>query len=168
MDTVKAVPDLGDVVDVVAGSGVSTALKKDGTVWVWGANWNGQFGDGKRTDPPGPNHGWEMVPQRVAGVAGVVAIASGFTGRHTLALLGDGTLRGWGNTDWGQIGAGAAATFQLRPVMPKIAGVKAVFAAGNNSFAVTTDGRFWAWGSGRPAEWPLKRDTRFPEVISVP
>jgi len=72
------------------------------------------------------------------------AISLGITGRHTLVLLKDGTLRGWGNTDWGQIGAGVSGTFQPKPVTPKITGVKAVFAAGNNSFAARTDNTFWA------------------------
>jgi alpha-tubulin suppressor-like RCC1 family protein len=165
MDAAEAVPGLTDVTAVAAGLGVSTVLKRDGTVWAWGCNWHGQFGNGTRTDPPGVNNGWELVPQKVAGVAGVTAIAVG-AGRQTLALLKDGTLRGWGNTDWGQIGAGVSATFQARPVTVRLAGVRAVFAAGNNSFAVKTDGTFWAWGSGGRGEWPFQVNTKIPVEVS--
>lgn len=162
MDQAAEVPGLADVIAVAAGNGVSTALKKDGTVWVWGANWHGQFGNGARTDPPGTTSGFELVPQRVPGVSGVTALTVGLTGRHTLVLLKDGTLRGWGNTDWGQLGAGVAETYQLMPVIPKIAGVKTILAAGNQSFAVKSDGSVWVWGAGGPRSWPLKANTKLP------
>lgn len=167
MDEAAEVPGLADVVAVAAGHGVSTALKKDGSVWVWGANWHGQFGNGQRTDPPGTNSGFELVPQRVAGVANVAALAVGITGRHTLVLLKDGSLRGWGNTDWGQLGAGVAATFQPAPVTPKIAGVQSIMAAGNQSFAIRSDGSLWAWGAGGPRDWPLKAHTKLPLRLDI-
>jgi alpha-tubulin suppressor-like RCC1 family protein len=167
MDQAAEVPGLADVIGVAAGQGVSTALKKDGTVWVWGANWHGQFGNGSRTDPPGMTSGFELVPQRVPGVSGVTALAVGLTGRHTLVLLKDGTLRGWGNTDWGQIGAGVAATFQLTPVVPKITGVKTILAAGNHSFAIKSDGSVWGWGEGGPRSWPLKANTPLPARLEL-
>jgi len=167
MDQAAEVPGLADVIAVAAGAGVSTALKKDGTVWVWGANWHGQFGNGSRTDPPGMTSGFELVPQRVPGVSGVTALSVGLTGRHTLVLLKDGTLRGWGNTDWGQIGAGAAATFQPTPVIPKITGVKTILAAGPHSFAVKSDGSVWGWGQGGPRRWPLKANTPLPVQLEL-
>jgi alpha-tubulin suppressor-like RCC1 family protein len=165
LDTVGEVQGLSGVTAIAAGLGVASALKKDGTVWAWGANWNGQFGNGDRTGPPGPNHGYQLVPQQVPGVANVTAIALG--GRHTLALLKDGTLRGWGNTDWGQLGAGVSGTFQLRPVTPKITGVKAVFATGNNSIAVRNDNTLWMWGGGGPNEWPLPVNTKLPVQVEL-
>ena len=102
------------------------------------------------------------------GVTNVVAISAASNGRHVMVLLKDGTLRAWGNTDWGQIGAGLTATFQPAPVTPKIAGVKTVFAVGNNTFAVKQDGSFWGWGSGGREEWPFAANTRLPTAITVP
>lgn len=162
LDTPGEVPGLTGVVQVVAGAGVSTALKKDGTVWVWGSNWQQQFGFPAPTDQPGPTRGWVLEPQQVPGLTGVVQIAVGLTGRHTLALLKDGTLRVWGNTDWGQLGTGAGPGFQPRPVAIQINGVAAVFANGNNTFAVKTDGTLWAWGTGGPGEFPLTSYVRVP------
>jgi alpha-tubulin suppressor-like RCC1 family protein len=95
-------------------------------------------------------------------------MSAGFGGRHVLVLLKDGTLRGWGNTDWGQLGAGVSGTFQLSPVTPKLAGVHAVFAIGNNSFAVKNDGSFWGWGSGGQGRWPFTANTKVPTAISLP
>ncbi len=168
IDAAGEVPGLTGVIAIVAGNGVSTALKSDGTVWVWGANWHGQFGNGERTNPPGMDSGYELVPQKVAGIAGVVEIAVGLTGRHTLVRLKDGTVRGWGNTDWGQIGAGVASTFQERPVTPRISGVSAIFAAGNDSFAVKADGSLWIWGSGDRGSWPLEKNTSVPVPLPLP
>lgn len=160
LDSPGEVPGLGDVIQVVAGLGISTALKKDGTVWVWGSNWQQQYGFPAPTDQPGPDRGWQLTPQQVPGITGAVEIALG--GRHTLVRLKDGTLRVWGNTDFGQLGTGAGPGYQPRPVSVKIAGVARVFAAGNNSFAVRTDGSFWAWGSGARGEWPLTAHVRVP------
>lgn len=167
MNTAEEVPGLSDVIIAVAGSGVSTAVKKDGSVWVWGANWHSQFGFGVRTDPPGVNYGYNLTPQQVPGLAGVKTIALGLTGRQTLALMNDGTVRFWGNNDWGQGGTGAGPGFQQRPVAIKIAGVKALFGCGNNSFAVRNDGSLWAWGIGDPGSWPLKANTRLPARLAL-
>ncbi|MGE0812701.1 MAG: RCC1 domain-containing protein [Vicinamibacterales bacterium] len=162
LDNPGEIPGLTDVVQAVAGAGISTAVKKDGTVWVWGSNWQQQFGFPAPTVQPGPDRGFVLEPQQVPGLTTVTAVALGVNGRHTLALLKDGTLRVWGNQDWGQAGTGAGPGYHPRPLTPKIAGVAAVFAAGNNSFAVLRDGTLWAWGSGGAGQFPLTSNVRVP------
>jgi len=158
------VPAVRNVAAVAAAGDVSLVLKRDGTVWVWGSNGQGQFGNGQRTSHP--SVGTTSVPQQVPGIANAVALSAG--GRHVLVLLGDGTLRGWGNTDFGQIGAGMTAGFQLSPVIPKLAGVKAVFAVGSSSFAVKADGSFWGWGTGDRGRWPFQASTKVPTPVTLP
>ena len=46
--------------------------------------------------------------------------------------------------------------------------VKAVFAVGNNTFAVKNDGTFWGWSSGATGQWPLNADARLPSAIALP
>ena len=58
------------VVAVAGGYAHSLALKTDGTVWAWGANYAGQLGDGS-----GKRH---RRPVQVVGLTDVVAIAAGF------------------------------------------------------------------------------------------
>ena len=153
-------------VDIASTGEAQLALLRDGTVWAWGYNTQGLWGTGERADTSDPER-WRAAPQPVPGVRQAVALVAGTAGRHALVLLRDGTLRGWGNSDWGQIGAGADGDFQLKPVTPKISAVARVWAGGNNSFALTRDGRFWAWGASQegtgllgvqnkvPVSWPL-------------
>jgi alpha-tubulin suppressor-like RCC1 family protein len=56
--------------------------------------------------------------------------------------------------------------FQERPVTVRISGVKAVFATGNSSFAVKTDGTLWAWGAGGRGDWPLQVHTKIPVMVT--
>ncbi len=158
------VPGLTGVV-AVAASGVAVALKNDGTVWVWGKNTQAQFGNGRRTDD---DHTTTPVP--IPKVANVTAIAAALTGRHILALQKSGTVLAWGNSDWGQGGAGIAGREQATPLPIKLTGTKAVFAAGNNSFAVRHDGSLWIWGLGSsyPRVWPMRKNTAIPVRLDIP
>jgi hypothetical protein len=83
----------------------TVALKTDGTVWAWGANFDGQLGDNTTTN--------RAVPVQVVGpggtgfLAGVSSVAGG--GAHTVAVKADGTVWCWGKNDSGQIGDRAMA-----------------------------------------------------------
>src|SRR5205823_835287 len=81
---------------LAGGNWSSFAVKSDGTVWAWGANDQGQLGDGTTTN--------RTTPVQVTGLTGVTAIAAG--GWHTLALKSDGTIWGWGGNWAGQLGDG--------------------------------------------------------------
>lgn len=164
-DKPKQVDGISDVIAVAAGLGVSTAVKRDGTVWVWGSNWQGQFGNGLTT--PQPIHGGlknqiQLAPVQVAGIANAVAVTSGLAGRHTIVLLKDGSLRGWGNSDWGQLGGGVSGQHQPRVMTPRLTGVKTVFAVHNNTYAIKTDGSVWIWGASFTGGFPLKAQARLP------
>jgi len=160
------VPGLANIKAVAASGDVSFAVKSDGRVLVWGTNGQGQFGNGLRTGHP--SVGTQSAPQPVPGISNVAAISAASSGRHVFVLLEDGTLRGWGNTDFGQLGAGVTGTFQLKAVTPKIANVKSVFAVGNSTFVVKTDGSFWGWGYGTRGRWPFAANIAVPTLVSLP
>ena len=150
-------------IDIASVGGARLALLRDGSVWAWGYNMQGLWGNGERADTSDPER-WRAKPQPVPGVRQAVALATGDLGRHALVLLRDGTLRGWGNSDWGQLGAGVAGDAQLKAVAPKISGVVQVWAGGNNSFALTRDGRFWAWGAEQSGTGLLGTQSKVPVV----
>ena len=132
------VSGLSGVQAIVAGTAHALALKNDGTVWAWGANSNGQLGDGTGTDRSTP-------VQVTGGMAGVTALAAGVT--HSLAAKNDGTVWAWGGNDAGQLGDGST-TDHSTPVQVSGGLVGAVgLAAGTyHSLAVKNDGTVWAWG----------------------
>lgn len=113
----------------------SLVLATDGTVWTWGNNDSGQLGDGTTEN--------RNLPAQVSGLTGVAAVAGGGgrnefgPGGHTLALLRDGTLRGWGLNDAGQLGDGTTDN-RVRPVAVRgLSGVTKIVAGGGYSMALT-------------------------------
>ncbi|MDM8525866.1 hypothetical protein QUF80_21035 [Desulfococcaceae bacterium HSG8] len=90
------VSGIGNVVAVAGGRKYTMALRNDKTVWAWGANSQGQLGDGT-TDENG-------VPVQVASLDNVTAIAGGAL--HKIAVRNDGTIVGWGANYNGQLGNG--------------------------------------------------------------
>jgi alpha-tubulin suppressor-like RCC1 family protein len=102
------VSGLTGVTAVAAGSNHSLARKSDGTLRAWGDNGFGQVGDGSTT--------WARYsPVQVSGITSATAIGAGTN--HSLAVLSDGTARGWGHNVDGQIGDGTAGR-QFDPISP--------------------------------------------------
>jgi alpha-tubulin suppressor-like RCC1 family protein len=133
------------VVTIAAGFSHSVAVKADGTVLAWGNNASGQLGDGTTTQ--------RNTPVQVSGLgvgSGVVAVAGGSGGLHTLALKSDGTVLAWGNNATGQLGDGTTTSRttpnQVTGLGPG-SGVVAIAAGGSHSLALRADGTVLAWGS---------------------
>jgi alpha-tubulin suppressor-like RCC1 family protein len=138
----------------IAGGGEdSLALLSDGSVRSWGYNGWGTLGDGSQTGPESCfSHLFlcSTKPVEVTGLKEVAGVALGW--RHGLAVLKDGTVRGWGWNDRGQLGNGpqeGASTISRAPVeVPGLTEVAAVAAGGNHSLALLKNGTVMAWGGG--------------------
>jgi alpha-tubulin suppressor-like RCC1 family protein len=95
------------------------ALKSDGTVWAWGANEQGQIGNGTAGNRL-------TAPAKVSTPAGVTAIASGeaFNG---YAVAAGGTVWSWGDNLNGNLGVPGAGRQSSVPVqVPNLSGVSKV------------------------------------------
>jgi alpha-tubulin suppressor-like RCC1 family protein len=140
------------IVDIAAGSRHALALTADGAVFAWGNGQAGQLGIGDlpivnfKTRPP-DIHYFVPYPIQVPGLADVVAISAGMD--FSLALLKDGTIRGWGENNYGQLGDGTTET-RRRPVAARgITNAIAIGAGGlDYSVALLKDGTVATWGRG--------------------
>lgn len=141
------------VVAVAAGNEHSVALCTDGTVAAWGANGNGQLGNGTRTSSNVP-----VAVTRSGVLAGrtVVAIAAG--GYFSLALCADGKPVAWGTGGNGQLGNSTLGSESNVPVNVTTTGalagklVAAISTGHAHALALCTDGTLVAWGSNNRKE----------------
>ncbi|MBC7247148.1 MAG: hypothetical protein H5T73_05140 [Actinobacteria bacterium] len=133
-----SVSGLSGAVAVAAGGYHSLALMGDGTVRAWGANFNGELGNGT-------TGGLSNVPVSVSGLSGAVAVEAGMN--HSLALMGDGTVRAWGANFNGQLGNGNNTSSNVPVQVAGLSGAVAVAAGGYHSLALMGDGTVRAWGA---------------------
>ena len=113
-------------------------IKTNDTAWCWGANSNGQLGDGTSgTD--------RLSPVEVSGSATWKAISAG--GTHSCGLKTDGTAWCWGRNNGGQVGDNTSGTDRLSPVeVSGSATWKSISAGRSHSCGVKTDNTAWCWG----------------------
>jgi alpha-tubulin suppressor-like RCC1 family protein len=101
----------------------TTAIKTDGTLWLWGGNAFGQLGDNSITYRSSPI-------QTVAGGTNWKQVAGGL--RHTAAVKTDGTLWTWGLNNHGQLGDNTVAA--------KSSPIQTV--SGGTNWKLVTSGRY--------------------------
>jgi alpha-tubulin suppressor-like RCC1 family protein len=143
----------------------SLALLKDGTVMASGINEIGEVGDGTDKRRLAPVHVCATgVTECSAGpyLQEVIAVAAGVD--HSLALLKDGTVVGWGDDYQGQLGIGTEATESAvpahvctvseSPCKPEhfLSEVTAIAAGGFHSLALLKNGTVVAWGLNTKGE----------------
>jgi alpha-tubulin suppressor-like RCC1 family protein len=157
---------LKDVVSIATVFGATVAVTRDGRAWSWGDNSQAGLGNGLITSPSDPGH---PTPQPVTGITDAVEVKAGSYGRHFIVRRRNGTLIGWGNSDWGQLGAGITGFHQPAPKAIALPGVEAYWLGGNFSFARTADGRIWFWGEKSGAQGLLgaKGQQSVPAIVPM-
>ncbi|MBK7578370.1 MAG: hypothetical protein IPI24_13235 [Ignavibacteria bacterium] len=127
---------------IACGYDHSLALTEDGKLWAFGSNAWGQLGVGDNANRTTPTE----VP-KPAGVSSWTAVWAG--AYHSIALGNDGKLYAWGWNFYGQLGT-ANTTQQVSPVAvlssAQMGAVNRVSAGYGTTYAITTDGKLFAWG----------------------
>ena len=149
---------------VLATGGASTVLatKTDGTLWGWGSNLRGQFGN--NTSGPGANY---SSPVQVPGTTWDRPINVG--GDVSLVLKTDGTLWGMGRNEVGELGINNINSISS-PV--QIPGTTWKDGAGKQGrmFAIKTDGTLWAWGTNSQGSLGLNESStiHYSSPVQIP
>jgi alpha-tubulin suppressor-like RCC1 family protein len=126
---------------VSCGDNNTAAIKTDGTLWTWGANFFGALGT---NDATGSNHRTTPVTT-FAGGTNWKQVNCGLY--HTSAIKTDGTLWNWGRNGEGQLGVNDTNN-RCTPVTTFLGGNnwKQVSAGALYTAAIKTDGTLWTWG----------------------
>jgi uncharacterized repeat protein (TIGR02059 family) len=140
------------VTAIALGGKHSCALITGGSVKCWGDNASGQLGNGSTTDRTTAVDVHTSSSSSTA-ISGVSAIALG--GDHSCALTTGGSVKCWGENNFGQLGNGST-TRQTTAVdvhtssssSTAISGVSAIALGDTHSCALTTTGGVKCWGRG--------------------
>ncbi len=121
-----------------AGNSHTAAIDKNGRVWTWGNNFQGQLGDNSITS--------RRTPVSVAGTTKTFCqIMSGFS--HTAAIDKNGRVWAWGSNASGQLGDNTVVS-KITPI--SILGATKTFCkiggTANYTVAIDKNGLVWAWG----------------------
>jgi alpha-tubulin suppressor-like RCC1 family protein len=134
-------PGPGRAVGVAVGDAHTCALLVTGRVACWGANANGQLGDGTTAD--------SAAPALVPGLTGVVEVRA--AAADTCAVLADGTARCWGAGTSGQLGDGSSADSSTPVAVGTLQGVVAI-RPGPHACALLATGAAACWGANASGE----------------
>jgi len=126
---------------VACGSNYTTAIKTDGTLWIWGGNGNAVLGINEYSAAP------RSTPVTTfAGGTNWKQVATSF--ETVAAIKTDGTLWVWGRNVYGQLGINNTLII-CTPVTTFAGGTnwkQVTVGTSENMAAIKTDGTLWTWG----------------------
>lgn len=135
------------VSQISAGASHVLAVASDGSLWAWGGNASGQFGDGTNISSP--------TPKRLDALwgSGVRVVQASAGKSSSTAVDSDGAVWTWGYGSSGLLGRGQLASSSVVPKRVDALwdqGVRGTQATMNEQHAmvVASDGSVWSWGYG--------------------
>ncbi|HEX3356371.1 MAG TPA: hypothetical protein VHS31_05250 [Tepidisphaeraceae bacterium] len=133
------------VTAVACGADHNLAIQ-NGTVFAWGWGQAGELGNGA-------NPFIQTTPQPVTGLdSGVTKIAAGY--EHSLALR-NGNVYSWGADSLGTPVNNVLADHLTPFLVPGLSNIVDVAASFNSSYALSSDGSLWVWGTNTYGELGL-------------
>lgn len=120
---------------------LKTTFTNKGALWAWGNNQYGQLGDGTVVS--------KSSPIRIGTLTDWVDIRSDdgtVTDGKAVAIRDDGTIYGWGENSYGNIGNGTVTNKSSPVQIGALTTWKFVTENDQSAYAIKTDGSLWAWG----------------------
>jgi len=136
---------LGAVMAPSAVAAVPATQDQDATFYAWGANYNGQSGNGTA-----PNSN-SYAPQAISMPGGVAPVGVAVGYQFDLALGADGQVYSWGDDSLDELGDTTSVSRTKPQAISLPGGISAVsIAAGDDyALAVGADGQIYYWGTLR-------------------
>ncbi|GAM33567.1 hypothetical protein TCE0_011r00558 [Talaromyces pinophilus] len=143
------IPDVKDIIKLVAGAQHVLALTSNGAVFSWGNNEQNQLG--RRMINRHHDHPW-LVPAQCSLPRGITDVSAGIY--HSFAIHKSGQLYAWGSNNFGQTGifqsAGQSDAVILYPTpvpsLGKGSGIVSVTGGKDHSLALNNKGQCLTWG----------------------
>lgn len=163
-EVLTEVAGIDDAIDLDVGGAHACAVRRDGSVWCWGAGQQGQLGDGMfATNQVWPGSADDCRSAPVGGhldrpVAGRATVAPALRlpsatqvsagWEHTCAVTHTGDVWCWGSNDHGQLGTGDTMNRAAPIQVEGIGGIAQVTAGSDVTCARNERGDVWCWGDG--------------------
>ena len=132
--SLRRIGNESDWIDVASSEYHSLAIKSDGTLWAWGANFSYQLGDGTNITSPTP------VPSIPGNDWKQVAVG----GASSFALKDEGTLWAWGGR---YLGTGDNKDRTNAVQIGTSSNWVKIWAGDIQTVGLQSDGSLWFWGS---------------------
>jgi len=152
---------LGSGVKAISASASFTcALLADGSMKCWGANTNGQLGNG--------GHGEAIIPVTVKGLTEEVTAMATSKAGHVCAILKSGGLMCWGWNESGQLGNGSTKESTLPSPVKGVSDVAVVALGYVHTCVLERDGEAFCWGEGESGQLddPAMKNSYIPVAVS--
>jgi alpha-tubulin suppressor-like RCC1 family protein len=138
-------------VPVAAGEYHTCAIVPGGTVACWGANVDGQLGDGTTSGPDTcAGDPCSTAPVAVSNMTGATSVTAGAD--HSCALLASGSVECWGFNGEGQLGNGTTTSASTPVAVPGLTGITAISAGYLHTCALLSGGTVECWGDNEQGE----------------
>lgn len=119
----------------------SAGIRKDGTLWAWGSNSNGQLGLGNTTSV--------SIPTQVGSGTDWKYVFPGYN--MMMAIKTDGTLWGTGYQGWHLLGDGTNAQYTSLTQIGTDTNWEKIDGSSQQNMAVKSNGTIWGWGRNSAA-----------------
>ena len=126
-------------IKLVSNGFTNFVIMENGTLWAWGSNRSGLFGNGTT------NEERITTPIQIGNETNWVSLSVGYG--HVVAIKKDGTLWAWGDNSSGQLGNGTTTNSRIPVRIETETNWATVSAGQRHTIAIKKDGSLWAWGN---------------------